>query len=315
MQPAIGAAGRTGSRPDSFLTAPWSPAGSPGRRPCWSRVVPMVNEYAEGFPALIAFDLDDTLAPSKSPLPAAMGATMRDLLAVRPVCIISGGQFGQFKTQVLDRLPADTDLSGLHLMPTCGTRYMRFVDGAWRELYAHDLEPAQRRAAIESIERRAAELGLWEPDEAVAGDRIEDRGSQITYSALGQEAAVDDKKAWDPDGAKREALREAIAADLPTLEVRAGGSTSIDITRHGIDKAYGIEQLAGQTGIALGDMLFVGDRLAPGGNDYPVRTLDVPCHQVADHDETLAYLNRLIPVLAAGDTPGAELLDLLEPLA
>ena len=275
----------------------------------------MVHELSEGFPALIAFDLDDTLAPSKSPLPAGMGAALRALLAVRPVCIISGGQFGQFRSQVLDRLPADADLGGLHLMPTCGTRYMRFVDGAWCELYAHDLEPDQRRAAIDSIEHRAAELGLWEPDGTVAGERIEDRGSQITYSALGQEAPVDAKRAWDPDGAKREALRAAIAGDLPGLEVRAGGSTSIDITRHGIDKAYGINQLSAQTGIPLAEILFVGDRLMPGGNDHPVRTLGVPCHQVADHHETLDYLGALIPVLAAGRRPDDELLDLLEPLA
>ena len=275
----------------------------------------MVNERSDDFPTLIAFDLDDTLAPSKSPLPAEMGVTLRDLLSVRPVCIISGGRFGQFRTQVLDRLPAGTDLSGLHLMPTCGTRYLRYADGSWRELYAHDLEPAQRRAAMDSIERRAAELGLWEPDGAVAGERIEDRGSQITYSALGQQAAVEAKKAWDPDGSKREALREAVSADLPTLEVRAGGSTSIDITRRGIDKAYGINQLSGQTGIPLDDVLFVGDRLMDGGNDYPVRTIGVPCHQVADHAATLAYLRRLIPVLAAGGRPDEALLDLLEPLA
>lgn len=271
---------------------------------------------ASDLPDLVAFDLDDTLAPSKTAMPEPMAAALRLLLGQVPVCIISGGQISQFRNQVLTHLGAAPDeLARLHLMPTCGTRYMRFVDGAWCELYAHDLEPDQRRAAIDSIEHRAAELGLWEPDGTVDGERIEDRGSQITYSALGQEAPVDAKRSWDPDGAKREALRAAIAGDLPGLEVRAGGSTSIDITRRGIDKAYGINQLSAQTGIPLTGILFVGDRLMPGGNDHPVRTIGVPCHQVADHHETLDYLGALIPVLAAGRRPGDELLDLLEPLA
>ena len=264
----------------------------------------MVHELSEGFPALIAFDLDDTLAPSKSPLPAGMGAALRALLAVRPVCIISGGQFGQFRSQVLDRLPADADLGGLHLMPTCGTRYMRFVDGAWCELYAHDLEPDQRRAAIDSIEHRAAELGLWEPDGTVDGERIEDRGSQITYSALGQEAPIEAKRVWDPTGEKKAALRDAVAPLLPELEVRSGGSTSVDITLKGVDKAYGMTRLAEVTGIALEEMLFIGDRLDPEGNDYPVKALGVPCQAVGGWQDTVTYVTSLASLIASQQHSG-----------
>ncbi len=248
---------------------------------------------------MVAFDLDDTLAESKSPLPASMARALADLLAVRPVCIISGGQFEQFDTQVLANLPADTDLSGLHLMPTCGTRYLRFYEGLWHELYAHNLSQAQKDAAVEALESCAKKLGLWEPDEIVSGERIEDRGSQITFSALGQEAAVADKKAWDPDGSKREKLRAAVAMELPDLEVRAGGSTSIDVTRRGIDKAYGMSSLSRQTGVGLDEMLFVGDRLMPGGNDYPVAELGVACHEVSGPDETEVYVRELIAELTA----------------
>ncbi len=260
----------------------------------------MSESAQHGFPALVAFDLDDTLAASKSPLSAAMATTLSELLAVRPVCIISGGRFLQFQMQVLDRMPDGSPLTNLHLMPTCGTRYERYSEGDWHEAYAHDLAPADRDQAMASLETRARELGLWESDDVVAGPRIEDRGSQITYSALGQEAGVADKKAWDPDGSKREKLRAAVAGDLPSLEVRAGGSTSIDITSAGIDKAYGMRSLSEQTGIALTDMLFIGDRLEPGGNDHPVRALGVPCHAVTGPGDTLDYLHSLIPSLRDG---------------
>ncbi|MDN5562596.1 MULTISPECIES: HAD-IIB family hydrolase [Luteococcus] len=243
---------------------------------------------------IVAFDLDDTLAASKSPVQPEMAATLRDLLAVRPVCIISGGRYEQFQAQVLDNLPTDADLSRLHLMPTCGTRYLRHIDGAWTQIYAHDLDEADKAAAIASLEKRAKELGVWEPDEKCKGDRIEDRGSQITFSALGQQASVADKHAWDPDMTKRGALRDAVAADVPQLEVRSGGSTSIDITQKGIDKAHGMRALTEQTGIQPENMLFIGDRLQPGGNDYPVYEMGIACHAVEGPQDTIGYVRSLI---------------------
>ena len=254
---------------------------------------------------LVAFDLDDTLAESKTALNPEMAAVLSQLLAVRPVCIISGGCYDQFRDQVLAKLPPTAHLAELHLMPTCGTRYLRYRDGDWQEVYAHDLTESQKQAAGAALAECARRLGVWEPEGLVYGPRIEDRGSQVTFSALGQQAPVAAKKAWDPDGSKRERLRAAVAAKRPGLAVRAGGSTSIDITRPGIDKAYGMRQLARQTGIALAEMLFIGDRLMPGGNYHPVVGLGVPCHAVAGPEETIEYLRVLIPQLTT-DRPGGE---------
>jgi len=242
---------------------------------------------------LVAFDLDDTLADSRAPLTADMAGALKRLLDLVPVGIISGGHFPQFANQILAYLPADTNLENLSLMPTCGTRFMRFKDGAWHQVYAHDLTKDEKQRVIVSIERRAKELGLWEPDQLVRGERIEDRGSQVTYSALGQKARLEDKRAWDPEGVKRHALRDAVAADVPDLAVAAGGSTSIDITRQGVDKAFGISQLSVQTGIPLSDMLFIGDRIEPGGNDYPVVKLGVATIGVTGWRDTLARVRDL----------------------
>ena len=115
---------------------------------------------------MVAFDLDDTLAPSKSALPELMDTRLRELLDHVQVCIISGGQMGQFRSQVLDNLHADdAELSRLHLMPTCGTRYYRYEGGAWVERYAHDLDPEVAARAIASLEgtRRGRDLGALAP--------------------------------------------------------------------------------------------------------------------------------------------------------
>ena len=168
---------------------------------------------------LVAFDLDDTLAPSKSPLPPQMARALRRLLDVAEVAVISGGALPQFRLQLLDGLDASPDqLSRLHLLPTCGTQYLRFEDGEMEELHSHSLSPQQRSDAFAALERSAKELGIWESE--TWGDILEDRGSQVTFSALGQGAPLDAKKAWDPTGEKKNALAERVAAELPDLEVR-----------------------------------------------------------------------------------------------
>lgn len=242
---------------------------------------------------LVAFDLDDTLAPSKSPLPARMDAALCSLLDHVDVCIISGGQMGQFTAQVLDNLHAsDAQLARLHLMPTCGTRYYRYDNGAWVERYAHDLDPDLAARAVSSLERHARALGLWE--ENPWGQIIENRGSQITFSALGQEAPLEAKRAWDPDGTKKAALRDAVAPDVPELDVRGGGSTSVDITTRGIDKAYGMGKLVEETGIAASEMLFVGDRLDPEGNDYPVKAAGYATRAVSGWEECVSVIEEIV---------------------
>ncbi|POH60856.1 MULTISPECIES: HAD-IIB family hydrolase [Cryobacterium] len=248
-------------------------------------------------PRLVAFDLDDTLAPSKSPIDPRMAALLVQLLGAVEVCVISGGQFAQFTMQVIDNLAGvdDAALGRLHLMPTCGTQYYRHAAGEWEQVYAENLSDDQKQNALAAVESTARDLGYWESE--TWGAILEDRGSQITFSALGQAAPVAAKTQWDPDGAKKTALREAVQALLPDLEVRSGGSTSVDITRRGIDKAYGMKRLAELTGIPLGDMLFVGDRLDENGNDYPVKALGVDCIAVENWEDTARFLDQLIPTL------------------
>ena len=248
---------------------------------------------------LVAFDLDDTLAPSKSALPSAMAEQLRALLDVVPVCVISGGEFGQFRAQLLENLDASSEqLSKLHLMPTCGTRYYRWNadHSSWDQVYANDLSQDERERAIESLRQRAHEQGVWEAQPW--GEIIEDRGSQITFSALGQQAPLEAKRAWDPSGDKKRKLRDAGALDVPELEVRAGGAPSVDIPRRGIDKAYGMAKLVEMTGIAPHDMLFIGDRLDEAGNDYPVKAAGYPTRPVAGWEECVEVIAQIVSELS-----------------
>jgi hypothetical protein len=239
---------------------------------------------------VVAFDLDGTLAESKSSITPRMAGLLVRLLDEVQVCIISGGAFPQFQSQVLDHLPATTpeQLARLNLMPTNGTRYYLFRDGAWKEIYAEDLPDETKKQVIDVLTEGARQLGLWE--EHTWGDIIEDRGSQITFSALGQRAPVAEKTAWDPDGSKKERLRAWAAERLPNLEVRSGGSTSVDVTAQGIDKAYGMHKLMARLNVRMADILFVGDRLDPQGNDHPVQAMGIRSVPVKSWEDTADFV-------------------------
>ena len=222
-----------------------------------------------------------------------MATALVSLLWRLPVCIISGGRFEQFQAQVLDQLTAPEQiLSRLHLMPTSGTRYYSRQHGAWSQVYSEDLSAEEKARIVQVLEETSRTLGYWE--EYPRGELIEDRGSQVTYSALGQAAPLDAKAAWDPDGTKKSLLVAHATPLLPDFEVRGGGSTSIDVTRKGIDKAYAVRKLMTQIHAAPEELLFVGDRLDEAGNDYPVLAVGVPCVPVTSWQDTLAVIAQFL---------------------
>ena len=241
---------------------------------------------------IIAFDLDGTLAPSKGPISWEMAKALKSLLDIAQVCVISGGTEQQILSQVVSKLPAGVNLRNLHLMPTSGARYLKRHFGRWRTVYSEDFTPAQAEKIVNSIHVSAALLGVW--PENPYGEVIENRGAQITFSALGQDAPLEDKEAWDPDKSKRDKMRRALSSLIPEFDVRSGGSTSVDITRLGIDKGYGIRELCDRTKILPKEVLFVGDRLEPGGNDFPVISTGVDFQHVFSPEETLVLIRNLL---------------------
>ncbi len=236
---------------------------------------------------VIAFDLDETLTETRTPMTDEMSELLGELLRKYQVCVISGGSFEQFNKQFLSSLKVgNKELQSLHLMPACGTRYMKFNDdnNDWQLVYAEDFSAEEKRKIISALEKGIDEAGYRIKDPN--GSLIEDRGSQITYSSLGQDAGPTEKKAWDPSGEKKRKIRDIVAAKLPDFEVRAGGTTSIDVTKQGIDKAYGMKKLMEILDISKQEILFIGDRIWEGGNDYPVKLMGIDCVPVEGFEHT-----------------------------
>ena len=247
---------------------------------------------------LVAFDLDDTLAVSKSAISDKMAELLPKLAEKYEVCVISGGKFEQFQIQIIDRLDVSPEiLRKFHMMPTCGTRYYRYdeVRDEWALQYAEDLSDTQKKHILTVLEEEAEKIDL--KNEKTWGPIIEDRLSQISYSILGQQAPPAEKyKYAETHQDLKRAFHARVAERLPDLEVRLGGSTTIDITRLGIDKAYGMNKLIETLHISKDEILFIGDKLQEGGNDYPVKAMGIDTIEVERWEDTALVIETLVKV-------------------
>lgn len=243
---------------------------------------------------LIVFDMDGTLTPSKAPIRRAMVRLLGKLLKRKTVAVIGGGRYEQFRRQFVGRAKFRRELAArLFLFPTSAAAFYRWRNG-WKKVYAHELPSPLKRKVFAAFKKVFQETRYRQPAK-VYGQVIEDRGTQVTFSALGQKAPLGAKMLWYKRNNKlRMRLAGLLAKKLPELEVRLGGPTSIDITRKGIDKAYGIRQMKKVLKVDIKDMLFVGDAIFPGGNDYAVVQTGVEYVKVRGPEDTKMVIKFLL---------------------
>jgi len=242
---------------------------------------------------LIVFDLDGTLTESKAPMKRDMAQMLARLLKSKKVAVIGGGSYEQFRKQLIGHLDVPREqLSGLFLFPTTSTSFYRYQSG-WKKVYRKVLSAAEKKKIMTAFSFAFKEKGYRHPEKHW-GKIIEDRASQITFSALGQKAPVEAKAQWNKTNDVRPALMKIMQGRLLGFEVRRGGLTSIDVTHKGIDKAYGVRQIKKVLKIPIAKMLFVGDALYPGGNDYAAKRTGVRCIAVRGPEDTKKIIKKIL---------------------
>lgn len=242
---------------------------------------------------LITFDLDWTLAPSKWKIDSEMSDLLKSLLAKYKVWIISGGDYPQYQKQLLPYLDLPENLlKNLYICPTCSTKMYLYEWGEWVKKYSLDFKDSEKTHIIKVLNNAIDKL--WLKPTQTYWELIEDRNTQITYSALWQETPYEIKHIWDPDFAKRKKIKEFISSDLSDYSILLGGASSIDITRKWVDKAFWIQKLMDITGIPLNEIIFVGDAIFPGWNDYPPLDIGVTCKRVFSVEDTKEFIRSLV---------------------
>lgn len=250
---------------------------------------------------LFVFDLDDTLADSKTPMDAEMADLVRQLLEKYKVAVIGGGKYEIFKWQFTSQLNFSKELlKNLFLFPTSGTAFYRYKSG-WKRVYAYYLSAAEKSEIRKVFERVYKEINYKHPKK-VYGEILEDRKTQMSFSPLGQDIAFelgkkglrmkeDWRRKYNPVRIK---IAKLVAKYLPNLEVRIGGITTIDVTMKGIDKAYGVRQMEKHLQIKIKDMVFIGDSIFPGGNDYAVLKTKIDYIPVKNFKDTKKIIREVL---------------------
>lgn len=241
----------------------------------------------------IAFDIDDTLTKSKQALDGEMAQLLAELSLRIPVAIISGAKLEQIETQLIAYIQGGKQ-SNFYLFPNGGaSAYTHSVDGDIISLYEHTISPDEAERII-SVSQEILSASKINEGMTLYGEVIEVRGASIALSLLGQKAPPEVKKMFDQDGAKRKGVLPLLEEKLPGFSCRIGGGTTIDINRKGIDKAYGMREFAKFIEVSEEDIMYVGDALYEGGNDYAVLSTNLQTHKVSNPEDTKEYLHSIL---------------------
>lgn len=258
---------------------------------------------------VLSFDIDQTLNIAKTPVPDEIADLLTACLDHFEICPISGQKFDQFLIQIVNRLvergAKPSQLEHLHLFVAQGTQYYRYnaksdtySEDDWEQVYNFPLKDEEVAKITNAIETAAKELGYWEEDKLQPGDEIiENRLSQVTFSALGQKAGTEEKYAWDPDTKKREKIVARAKELAPEFDYEIGGTTSINAITPGMNKQFGMNKLLEQLGVSKSDILYFGDMTQPGGNDYPVVQMGIDTITVRSHEDTAFALRGILGVI------------------
>lgn len=258
---------------------------------------------------VLSFDIDQTLNIAKTPVPDEIADLLTACLDHFEICPISGQKFDQFLIQIVNRLvergAKPSQLEHLHLFVAQGTQYYRYhaksdtySEDDWEQVYNFPLKDEEVTKITNAIETAAKELGYWEEDKLQPGDEIiENRLSQVTFSALGQKAGTEEKYAWDPDTKKREKIVARAKELAPEFDYEIGGTTSINAITPGMNKQFGMNKLLEQLNVEKSDILYFGDMTQPGGNDYPVVQMGIDTITVRNHEDTAFALRGILGVI------------------
>ncbi len=253
---------------------------------------------------VLSFDVDQTLNVAKTPIPDEIADLLIGCLRANfLICPISGQKFDQFLFQIVDRLvergATAAELKNLHLFVAQGTQYYRYNGRKkdWDQVYSYPLTDKQVEKITDAIRTAAQELGYWEEDKLKSGDEIiENRLSQVTFSALGQKAGTKEKYAWDPDCKKREKIVKRAKELAPEFDYEIGGTTSINAITPGMNKVFGMTHLMKELDVKKKDILYFGDMTQPGGNDYPVVQMGIDTITVRTHEDTAFALRGILGI-------------------
>lgn len=233
------------------------------------------------------FDIDNTLTESRMPISKNLSRLLSKLIDEMPVAIISGGSLKDFEKQVISHLHHKKK-ENLYVLPTEGAELQVFKTGSWHKVYSYPISDHHRRHIIE----RLAKIARAKPTQI--GQFIEDRGGVIALHGIDKDSSLEEKYDWDPTHERRRSIIKHLEPHMHGISMKIAGSTTINFTEQGMDKAFGINKLLSYLHIAPHDAVFVGDSFEEGGNDAPALTTGVDIRKTRNPKSTESIVLELL---------------------
>lgn len=250
-------------------------------------------------PRAVIFDLDNTLSESFQAPKPHVASRLHKLLEIMPIGIMSGASFSRMEQHLLPSLPKDVDNGRLYLFPDTAAQCYLWKNHGWQSVYKCTFTKSEYEKIMKTFNEAIEETGVlvgaprW-------GELFLARDVQVTFAGLGVDASSEDKAGWDRNRSKRQKLKDFLDKKLSGADVRISGRTAIDVTKTGVDKAYGVKWLADSLGIKASEMLFVGDALYPGGNDAVVIPTGIQTVEVTGPHETADVIDEVLASCKTG---------------
>lgn len=237
---------------------------------------------------IICFDLDGTLTESKTAITPEMADLLAKLQKIKKVAIIGGASFRQFQKQFTNHLKS---FENLYILPTCGAAFYKYENNAWIPIYHLGLTDLEKKTVFEAFDKAFIDINYHNPEKTY-GKIIEDRETEISFSTLGQEAPLSARKSLILD--RRPEIIARLNIYIPEFSVVLSGTNTIDVTRKGIDKGYAIEQIEKYFDVPVTDMIFVGDAIYEGRNDYGVVRTGIETVKVLGPSDIKRFIESLL---------------------
>lgn len=238
---------------------------------------------------VIICDIDGTLAYSDTEVSNEMLKLIDKLQEKYLFVTMGNGNFTHLNNQFVEKYK-ENNSKELYVYALGGLECYKVMKDGVLKVYSNDLTNDEKYKLVKTISDFIREYKI-KPD---TYDQIEDRGSMVVLSILGRKADKELKKKYDPDKKKRKKFINDFFRDrLPEFEMKIGGTTTIDFTKKGLTKAFGVRKIKEMFGYEFDEMIYLGDDLGEGGNDEAVKEL-IEAIPVKNPEETLDKLRRFL---------------------
>tara|TARA_R100000008_G_C3549845_1_gene149739 strand:- start:62 stop:802 length:741 start_codon:yes stop_codon:yes gene_type:complete len=206
------------------------------------------------------FDVDGTLTPSRREMTMEFGIFFSLWSMNNTFYLVTGSDIKKTKEQVpwyiLERADA---------VFTCCGNEMWIND---EHVYRNEFKPPQDLIDFlwDKVNNSMCPIRI--------GNHIEDRETMLNFSVVGRDCSQEQREEyyeWDKKSNERENIAKLIKENWSDLDAVIGGQISIDIYPKGRDKSQVLEHI--EKNHSKGEIIFIGDGILNGGNDYPLAKL------------------------------------------